>query len=114
MATSGTEITGRSVARVEAVSRTTRPDSGSDARTIGTFFGALASAVGLVFAAVGAVGVDVSMEAVGIVLGIVGYALGARTLGLITIFLSTVMLIVVLMIGMGELPGLEPTDPLAL
>ena len=111
MATSGTEDTGGIVARAGAVGRTARHGPGGG---VGTFFGTLTSAVGLVFVAVGAVSVDVSMEALGIVLGVVGYALGARTLGAVTVVLSTVMLIVVVVIGMGELPGLRPTDPLAL
>lgn len=114
MATSETKVTaGGPLARAGAAIGAARPVSPSGAGTVAALFGALASTVGLVFAAVGAIGVDVSMEAAGIVLGVVGYALGARALGLITIVLSTLMLIVVVMIGMGELPGLGPTDPLA-
>ncbi|QIN78412.1 hypothetical protein GBA65_07600 [Rubrobacter marinus] len=81
---------------------------------LGVFFGWVASMAGLFAAALGIISVDVSPEAVGIALGITGYALGARGPGAFTVVVSTVMLLIVLVAGMGELPGLVgPTDPLA-
>ncbi len=48
---------------------------------------------------------------VGIMLGIVGYFLGARRLGTVAAFLSIVALIFGLAVSQGLVPGLERTDP---
>ncbi len=67
---------------------------------------------GLVSAGVGVIGVDISLEAIGILMGVAGYALGARVTGVLTTVISTAML--VLVIGLGEFPEpMTPTDPLA-
>lgn len=47
----------------------------------------------------------------GIILGIVGYFLGARRLGTAAAFLSIVALILGLAVSQGLVPGLERTDP---
>jgi hypothetical protein len=47
----------------------------------------------------------------GIVLGVVGYALGARRLGAATVVVSVVALILLLAVAQRYVPGVEPTDP---
>jgi hypothetical protein len=79
---------------------------------LGLLLGRLFAFSGLVAAVVGLVGLDISPEAVGIVLGIVAYMLGARGMGTATIAISTILLLVVLAIGVGEIPGIAPTDPI--
>ncbi len=49
---------------------------------------------------------------VGIILGIVGYSLGARRLGTAAAVLSIVALIFGMAVGQGLVPGLERTDPI--
>jgi len=66
---------------------------------------------GLVTAAVGIVQMEVSLESVALVMGVVGYALGARTLGVATIVIATILMLATLAIGVGEIPGIAPTDP---
>ena len=56
---------------------------------------------GLLMALVGAIDEDISLEFMGAVLGLVGYMLGWRVLGLATIAVSTVLLIGVLAIMHG-------------
>jgi hypothetical protein len=58
--------------------------------------------------------VDFVLEFLGILLGATGYALGARRLGIATVVLSTVLLLVFLAASQGVIPGIDPTDPLAL
>lgn len=79
---------------------------------IGLLVGRIACVLGLGAAVVGLIGLDISPEAVGIALGITGYALGARGLGTATVAVSTVLLLVVLAIGVGEVPGIAPSDPI--
>ena len=47
----------------------------------------------------------------GIILGIVGYFLGARRLGTVAAFLSIIALVFGLAVSQGLVPGLERTDP---
>jgi hypothetical protein len=49
---------------------------------------------------------------VGIILGILGYSLGARRLGTAAAVLSIVALIFGMAVGQGLVPGLERTDPI--
>lgn len=70
--------------------------------------------LGLVCAASGVFFVDFVLEFLGILLGATGYALGARRLGIATVVLSTVLLLVFLAASQGLIPGIDPTDPLAL
>jgi len=70
--------------------------------------------LGLFSAVVGAFGLNVSFEAVGIMLGALGYALGAGRLGIFTAVLSTTALLFLLAVGQGYVPGPWPVDPLAL
>lgn len=86
---------------------------GGEAKS-GIVWGRVLCTLGLISAAVGAFGLDVSFEAVGIVLGALGYALGASRLGVFTIVLSMIALLFLLAVGQGYVPGPWPVDPLAL
>lgn len=77
-----------------------KPDSGK--RSVGR----LLAAIALVFCVpVGAVFVSVAIEAAGILLGIVGYTLGSRTLGSLAVVLCTAAMFVGLLLGQGVIPG---------
>src|SRR5918999_6571928 len=68
--------------------------------------GRLLAGFALVFCVpVGVLFVSVATGAVGIVLGIAGYALGARTSGLLAVVLCTMAMFVGLLIGQGVIPG---------
>ena len=71
----------------------------------GALFGRALCVFGLVLAVVGAYFVSVATEAVGIVLGVVAYYLGARTLASATILLCAAALFVGLLVGQGFVPG---------
>ena len=73
--------------------------------------GRMAGVMGIVLAVAGVFGPDISFEAMGIIFGTTGYMLGSRVLGVAAIVLSTVMLVVVLMVARGYLPGIGPTYP---
>lgn len=88
------------------------PVAGAE-QTARVLFGRVLCVIGLIFAAVGAVGVDMSFEAIGIVMGALGYAMGANRLGAITVVLSTATLILLLAASQGYIPGPWPMDPLA-
>ncbi len=66
---------------------------------------------GILLALLGALSVEISFEFLGIVLGITGYALGSRRLGTTAIVLSMLMLLLVLAISRGYVPGIDPTYP---
>ena len=70
---------------------------------IGLLFGA----GGIVFAILSA-SVDVSAGAVGIVLGLVGYFLGVRRLGALTIAVGVVALFFMAAASTGLIPGVTP------
>ncbi|MDP8973757.1 MAG: hypothetical protein M3N45_11460 [Actinomycetota bacterium] len=53
-----------------------------------------------------------STALVGIILGTVGYSLGARRLGTAAVVLSIVALIFGMAVSQGLVPGLERTDPI--
>ena len=68
--------------------------------------GSVLSVIALIFCVpVGILFVSVATGAVGIVLGIVGYALGARRLGSVAVVLCTAALFLGLLVGQGALPG---------
>lgn len=68
------------------------------ARTLSVFALVFCVPVGILF-------VSVATGAVGIVLGVVGYALGARRLGRLAVVLCTVAMILGLLVGQGAIPG---------
>src|ERR671917_1581655 len=70
-----------------------------------------ACAVGLFCALGGLLSISVAYEALGVVLGVVGYALGARRLAAATVVVSVVLLVVVLAAAQGYVPGIEASDP---
>jgi hypothetical protein len=63
--------------------------------------GSAACVLGLMSALIGILGTDISFEFIGIMLGVVGYALGPRLFGLITIMASTMTMIAVLALNYG-------------
>ncbi len=70
------------------------------------FVGLILSAIALLFCVpVGILFVSVATGAVGIILGVVGYALGARKLGALAVVLCTVAMFVGLLVGQGVIPG---------
>ena len=88
--------------------------AGGREATAKVFFGRIVCVLGLISAVVGAFGLDASLEAVGLLLGVVGYALGASKLGTVTVVLSMGALIFLLAASQGYVPGPWPMDPLAL
>jgi hypothetical protein len=61
--------------------------------------------VGMSFAVVGAFFVSVATDVLGMVLGTVGYFLGARVLGTVVIILSVATLLIGLLVGPAAIPG---------
>ena len=85
-----------------------------------SLFGLAAPALGILLALAAAVMAATQQFSVlgatstaflGIILGIVGYFLGARRLGAVAAVLSIVALIFGLAVSQGFVPGLERTDP---
>lgn len=79
-----------------------------------SLWGIAACVVGIGCAALGVLFLHIVLEFAGIFLGAVGYALGARRLGFVTIVLATALLLVFLVITQGMIPGVDPSDPLAM
>jgi hypothetical protein len=67
--------------------------------------GRMLCSVGLGFAVLGAFFVSVATNVVGMILGAVGYYLGARVFGVVIIVLSIITLFIGLLIGPGAIPG---------
>jgi len=67
--------------------------------------GRMLCSVGLGFAVLGAFFVSVETNVVGMLLGAVGYYLGARVFGVVIIILSIITLFIGLLIGPGAIPG---------
>ena len=67
--------------------------------------GRILCSVGLAFAVTGAFFVEVGTDVVGMLLGAVGYYLGARVFGVIVIVLSIITLFIGLLAGQGAIPG---------
>ena len=61
--------------------------------------------VGISFAVLGAFFVSVATDVLGVVLGMVGYFLGARVLGTVVVILSIATLFIGLLVGPAALPG---------
>ena len=79
---------------------------------VGVLAGWAACAVGLFCALWGLLNISVAYEALGVVLGVVGYALGASRLAAATVVVSVVLLVVVLAAAQGYVPGgVEASDP---
>ncbi len=70
------------------------------------FAGRILSAIALVFCVpLGILFVSVATGALGIMLGVVGYALGARRFGSLAVVLRTVAMFLGLLVGQGATPG---------
>ncbi len=68
--------------------------------------GRVLSVIALLFCVpVGIVFVSIATGAVGVVLGIVGYALGARRVGSVAVVLCAVAMFLGLLVGQGAMPG---------
>ncbi len=97
-----------------------REDEGR-AKQARSLFGLAAAALGILLALAvvliavtqqGSVLGATTTALVGIILGILGYSLGARRLGTAAAILSIVALIFGMAVGQGLVPGLERTDPI--
>ena len=76
---------------------------------ISSLLGLLLGVGGIVGALLGGVTEDVSTGALAIVLGVLGYSLGARRLGAATVILGAVVLFFVVGASTGLVPGVEPS-----
>lgn len=86
---------------------------GDGGRLGGSLFPARALCViGMSFAVAGAFFVSVATDVLGMVLGMVGYFLGARVLGTVVVILSIATLLIGLLVGPAAIPGSydQPTD----
>jgi hypothetical protein len=94
----------------------TTPEEGR--RLAGLIFGGGTAAAGIATALLGLVTAlwestfpnTVVLTSMGMVMGLVGYALGARTLGKVAAGLSAVAMVIGLAFSQGYMPGLEPSD----
>ena len=80
-------------------------------RSIRLLFGRLASILGMLIAAAGAifsVNTATSITAAGILLGVIGFALGARRFGIAAIVVTVALLLISLAAINGLIPGLNP------
>ena len=74
--------------------------------SLGTSAGRILSGIALLFCVpVGVLFVSVATGAVGIVLGLAGYALGARGLGRLAVVACTIAMFLGLLFGPGAMPG---------
>lgn len=91
-------------------------EDGDARRSTRRFWGNVASIIGILFAVGGVVsallraGADVSAGAVGIALGILGYFLGSRRLGVAAVILSIAALFFGLAASQGLIPGIPQYD----
>jgi hypothetical protein len=75
--------------------------------------GKISCLIGIVFAIVGVLttllgyGASIAVEAVGVVFGILGYSLGSRWLGVLTVILCVVAIFFGVAAGQGLIPGFE-------
>lgn len=98
-----------------------REDAGRE-KQARSFFGLAAAALGVLLALAvvvialtqqGSVLGAMSTALLGIILGIVGYSLGARRLGTAAAVLSIIAVLFGMAVGQGLVPGLERTDPVS-
>jgi hypothetical protein len=92
---------------------TPSPDYGGGRRRGRSLFPARALCViGASFAVVGAFFVSMATDILGMVLGMVGYFLGARVLGTVVVILSIATLLIGLLVGPAAIPGSydQPTN----
>lgn len=87
--------------------------AGSGGGNLRVLSGWAACALGLFCALWGLFNISVAYEVLGIVLGAVGYALGAPRLAATTVVVSVVLLVVVLAAAQGYVPGVDASDPRA-
>jgi hypothetical protein len=85
---------------------------GARRRESGMFPARALCVVGMSFAVVGAFFVSVATDVLGMVLGMVGYFLGARVFGSVVVILSIATLLIGLLVGPAALPGSydQPTN----
>ena len=69
------------------------------------YMGRLLCVTGIVLAVIGGFFVSIAVSALAVVLGMLGYAMGARSMGRATIILAFVTLIGGLLLGQGVMPG---------
>ena len=69
------------------------------------FWGRVLCVLGIVLALIGALFVSIATEGIAIALGVAGYFLGARSLGITTIVLSVVGMFLGLLAGQGVMLG---------
>ena len=75
--------------------------------------GKISCLIGIVLAVVGVLttllgyGASIALEAVGVVFGILGYSLGSRWLGVLTVILCVVTIFFGVAAGQGLIPGFE-------
>ena len=75
--------------------------------------GKISCLIGIIFAIVGVLatffgyGASIAIDAVGVVFGILGYSLGSRWLGIITVILCVASLFFGVAAGQGLIPGVE-------
>ncbi|ABG03638.1 hypothetical protein Rxyl_0668 [Rubrobacter xylanophilus DSM 9941] len=67
--------------------------------------GRMLCVIGILIAPFGAYAISVVLDAVALILGTIGFALGARTLGAATVVLAVVAMFVGLLAGEGMVPG---------
>ena len=75
-------------------------------KRVGAFWGRVLCAVGILLAGIGAFFVSIASEGIGIALGVAGYLLGARALGVTTIVLCVAAALVGLFVGCMHCPAL--------
>jgi hypothetical protein len=75
--------------------------------------GKISCLVGIILAIVGVLstlfgyGASIALEAMGVVCGILGYSLGSRRLGILTVILCVATLFFGVAAGQGLIPGVE-------
>lgn len=85
-------------------------------RAVKHLAGRIVSAIGALLALAGIVGIilgtgaNITPGAVGVMLGVLGYFLGSRSFGTVTIVLSIAVLFFGLAASQGLIPGLDASD----
>jgi hypothetical protein len=101
---------------MEGTNRTEQNQGPITKLVVGRIFAILGLMQGIPMAVFPALGSPMFLEAVAslgtvaITFGIIGYFLGARTLGGAAVFLSMAAILIGVAMGQGMVPGIEPTD----